>query len=206
MSSTPPGSTPAGWYPDTNQPGTLRYWDGTAWTEHTHAGTPPQATATAPVASSGTPGLDSYVAAGYQISQPGIPGGPGLTRDALGRLCFAGRPICTPWQRLGAYTLDALLMLVTLFVGWLVWACFTAQEGQTPARRLLGQRVLRYSEGTTASFGWMVGMRGLVAGFVISLAWQCIIPGLVLSFMPFWDDKKQTLTDKISSCVVVEVA
>lgn len=35
MSSTPPGQTPAGWYPDHNQPGTLRYWDGSAWTEHT---------------------------------------------------------------------------------------------------------------------------------------------------------------------------
>ena len=25
----------ANWYPDPNAPGTLRYWDGQAWTEHT---------------------------------------------------------------------------------------------------------------------------------------------------------------------------
>ena len=28
--------TEAGWYDDPNLPGTLRWWDGTAWTEHTH--------------------------------------------------------------------------------------------------------------------------------------------------------------------------
>jgi hypothetical protein len=26
---------PAGWYPDTQKPGTQRYWDGAQWTEHT---------------------------------------------------------------------------------------------------------------------------------------------------------------------------
>ena len=31
-------TTPAGWYPDPNQPGSQRYWDGSAWTEHTNAG------------------------------------------------------------------------------------------------------------------------------------------------------------------------
>ncbi|MCU1535399.1 MAG: hypothetical protein JWR53_1880 [Glaciihabitans sp.] len=28
-------TTPAGWYPDPNHPGTVRWWDGTRWTEHT---------------------------------------------------------------------------------------------------------------------------------------------------------------------------
>jgi uncharacterized protein (AIM24 family) len=43
-------SNPADWYPDPQQPGLLRYWDGTQWTEHTApvpAGGPDSATAPA---------------------------------------------------------------------------------------------------------------------------------------------------------------
>ncbi len=201
MSTTPPssspGATPAGWYPDANQPGTLRYWDGAAWTQHTHRTNAPTAPGSAPA-----PGPPP----GYQVYQPGMIAGSATTIGPDGQLWFAGRPVCTPWQRLGAWALDALLMIVTLFIGWLIWACFTAQEGQTPARKLLHQRVLRYPDATVASFGWMLGMRGIVAGIVLNIAWQCLIPGLVLAFMPFWDEKNQTVTDKISSCVVVSEA
>lgn len=31
----PPPSPPAAWYPDQSQPGIQRYWDGSAWTDHT---------------------------------------------------------------------------------------------------------------------------------------------------------------------------
>ncbi|MDE0802586.1 MAG: DUF2510 domain-containing protein [Acidimicrobiales bacterium] len=200
--STPPGATPAGWYPDTNQPGTLRYWDGAAWTQHTHrSNAPSPAVPATPTAAAAAP-----VPSGYQVYQPGMIAGSATTIGPDGQLWFAGRPVCTPWQRLGAWALDALLMLVTLVIGWLIWACFTAQEGQTPARKILHQRVLRYPEATVASFGWMLGMRGIVAGIVMNIAWQCIIPGLVLAFMPFWDDKNQTVTDKISTSVVVSEA
>lgn len=41
MSALPP----AGWYPDTTQPGQQRYWDGTAWTAHTAPSHPTAASA-----------------------------------------------------------------------------------------------------------------------------------------------------------------
>ncbi len=32
------GTTAAGWYPDPHVAGTMRYWDGAAWSEHTATG------------------------------------------------------------------------------------------------------------------------------------------------------------------------
>lgn len=38
--SSSPGLPTAGWYPDTGGSGRLRYWDGTAWTDHLADSTP----------------------------------------------------------------------------------------------------------------------------------------------------------------------
>jgi hypothetical protein len=64
--STPPltayGSVaPAGWYVDPANPHGRRYWDGSAWTQHTAGATAP----TAPRASSVSTGL---VVAGYVLA------------------------------------------------------------------------------------------------------------------------------------------
>lgn len=38
----PPPAVPAGWYPDQQNPGLQRYWDGAKWTEHTAPESPTQ--------------------------------------------------------------------------------------------------------------------------------------------------------------------
>ncbi len=50
--TTPP--TPAGWYPDPEQAGQLRYWDGAAWTEHRSPAQEPSAKSATPAPSDQT--------------------------------------------------------------------------------------------------------------------------------------------------------
>ena len=57
--------TPAGWFPDPEDPANLRYWDGTAWTEHRHPADP----AGAPVG----PTVDATPAAAAAPEAPGAP-------------------------------------------------------------------------------------------------------------------------------------
>jgi hypothetical protein len=46
---------PAGWFPDPEDPANLRYWDGTAWTEHRH----PVQPVAAPAAATPAPAADT---------------------------------------------------------------------------------------------------------------------------------------------------
>ena len=110
----------------------------------------------------------------------------------------------SPWGRLGAYVLEAVLVTVTLGIGWLIWAAIIASQGQTPAKRILGHRVVMQDTGQTAGFARMFWVRGLLAGLVASVASVAIPITLgILLFMPFWDKNNENIWDKVSGTRVV---
>jgi uncharacterized RDD family membrane protein YckC len=107
----------------------------------------------------------------------------------------------SPWGRLGAYLLEGILMVVTLWIGWVIWAAAIGGGGQTPAKRLLKYRVINAETQRPASLGKMFWVRGFLAGIVAYFAILFTL-GIIL-FMPFWDKRNQNIWDKVSNCYVV---
>jgi len=105
------------------------------------------------------------------------------------------------WARFGAALLDGLLMLVTLYIGWIIWACTLSGTGQTPAKKLLNQTVLDLETNAPMTLGKMFGMRGIVGGLVAMIAIPLTI--YIIAFMPFWDKRNQNIWDKVSNSLVV---
>lgn len=127
---------------------------------------------------------------------------PGARREASEYAAI----LASPWQRLGAALLDGLLVLVTLIVGWLIWAiASTFPHGQTPAKRMLGLRVIDLDTGTGAARGKMVVrdilIRWLAIGILSNLTLGIV--GLVATLMIF-SAYHLTLWDRWARTVVVK--
>ncbi len=136
---------------------------------------------------------------GFQPAPP-APGFQPIPATQTG-LLPNGCATVSPWGRLGAYFLEGILGVVTLGIGWLIWAAMIAGTGQTPAKRLLNQRVIGADTLAPVGFGRMLFMRGLLAGFVAGFALPLTLG--ILVFMPFWDKRNQNIWDKISNTYVV---
>jgi uncharacterized RDD family membrane protein YckC len=132
-------------------------------------------------------------------------GGP---TSIAGGVIPAGDELASPWGRLGAHLLDGLLMLVTLFVGWLVWSLFTWRKGQSPAKAMVGFHVTEKATGSAASWGRMfvreVLVRGLVIGMLLGLL-TLGIAGFVGTLMIF-SAYRETLWDKMAGTLVVKAS
>ncbi len=98
-------------------------------------------------------------------------------------------------SRLGAAIVNALIMIFTLFIGWVIWWFIVAPRGQNPGKAVVGLRVIR-ADGRAVDTGWMF-VRGLL-GIVCS-----IIPLYLDDLWLLWDKDAQTLHDKLAGTVVV---
>ena len=170
-------SNPAGHYhAEGDPPDTVRYWDGTQW-----VGDPQPAPSTA------------------------VPAPPAVA-GAAGAAVSGQREVVSKLDRFLCMLLETVLTIVTLFIGWLIWALIIVlkNEGQTPAKKLMNQQVLIEETGQPAGPARMILVRGLAAGIVMSIAFQLfIIPGLILLLMVFFDDRNRTFWERLSSTIVV---
>ena len=79
-------------------------------------------------------------------------------------------------KRLEALVLTALLLVVTLAIGWLIWSVFEWRNGQTPSYRLLGLRIVRLSDERPIGLGRSLARSCICCLLVIpTIAVSCII-------------------------------
>lgn len=103
-------------------------------------------------------------------------------------------------RRFGAHMLDAVLMIVTVGIGWLIWQLIVASNGQSPAKQLLGMRVVKLRTGTKATWGTMFLREVILKPLIgFGLGWFF---GIVY-FWLLWDKNRQELWDKMISTIVV---
>lgn len=105
-------------------------------------------------------------------------------------------------KRFGAYLLDAVLIVVTLGVGWAVWSLVVWKDGYTPAKQLMRMRAVRLDTGTTASWAQMF-LREFVGKGIVGAVVIPITLGILL-FMLLWDGKRQQVWDKVAGTVIVD--
>ena len=119
-------------------------------------------------------------------------------------------------RRLAGAVLDVVLFALTLGIGWVVWYLFAARNGQSPAKRLLGTRVIR-EDGSVATLGWMLirdlAVRVIAFGAVDRLLVAALGEGtggaltsllfIVAALWCVWDARHQCLWDKVVRTRVV---
>ena len=110
--------------------------------------------------------------------------------DPEGSVVMAGRG-----ERLLAWLVSGLILVLTLFIGWVIWWFIVAPRGQNPGKAVVGIRVIRTNGDAVRTGGMFVrGIVGQLAG---------LIPFFLDDLWMLWDKNAQTLHDKIVDSVVV---
>jgi uncharacterized RDD family membrane protein YckC len=108
---------------------------------------------------------------------------------------------CSNGQRLGAALLDGLLFVVTLGIGWLIWDILLLSKATSPAKKMLGLRIVDIKTGAPATMQQML-LREVLGKYVLgSIASG--ITGLVSVVLILVTPSRQGVWDYIARTTVV---
>jgi uncharacterized RDD family membrane protein YckC len=113
-------------------------------------------------------------------------------------------------HRLGAYALDAVLAVVTLGIGWLIWSLIVWGEGQTPAKKILKIRVRHFETGAVATWGHMA-VRELLVPVTVMIASSltsgiAAVAWIVIEIVFYFTKNNRTLRDLWVKTAVINEA
>jgi hypothetical protein len=111
-----------------------------------------------------------------------------------------GVRLSSPARRLGGYLLEAVLVAVTLGIGWFVWSLVVWGRGQTPAKQVLRMRTVTLEAGTSASWGRMFLREFIAKPLIAAVSWLTLG---IANFWLVWDKQNQELWDKVVGTIVV---
>lgn len=185
MSQTSPGW----YYADGDPPGTMRYWDGAQWVGEPTTQQPTYA----------TPGGHQYGGAGIRLGARildaiivGIPA-------VLIALAVIDADNITSGTNFG-------FAIIGLIIGFLYEVGFTATQGATPGKMILGLKVIA-EDGTSppgwnpAIMRWLPGLVNIIpgAGGLLSLV-LAIASGVMISN----DDQNRSVQDRVGKTFVIK--
>ena len=105
-------------------------------------------------------------------------------------------------KRFGGALLTGVLIVVTLGIGYLIWAAIAYGKGQTPAKQILKMYVIDTETGLPATWGKMF-LRGFVIDGVLNSITSGIF-GLLSAIWIFTNPQRQRLTDLMLKTIVVD--
>lgn len=193
-----------GWYPDPTNHRMVRWFDGAAWTDHVSGPVPPAADVVGPVTAL-------------------VPAPVTMPTQTFGRA--PGSPALADFgTRLGAYVIDALIVVVPYWVAYniafrisiglgvlvllgglalTVWYFATSEGG--PAGQTIGKRQLGIAVVDATSLQPGIGA-GRAIGRYFGRLLDVLVCGLPLGYLAMlWDDDNQTWHDKVASTKVVKL-
>ena len=132
-----------------------------------------------------------------------------MTAPSASALPGADAALASQGRRLAGAVIDAVLFVVTLVIGWLIWFAFVGRRGQSPGKQLLGMQVVR-EDGTVAGLGVMALRDVVLKSVLFWVVNQALILALddiggliavalfgLAALWCVWDAQRQCLWDKV---------